>query len=276
MIESLTIDLSLIDTGLYLLTGAFAGFTAGLLGIGGGLIIVPVLYLIFSSQGYEQQHVMHMALATSLATIVVTSISSTLAHHKKRAVLWHIVLLLAPGICLGAWLGAAIASQLDTDILKPLFGVFELCVAFLMFTQLQSKQHHLTIKPANAFFGGNIIGGLSAIVGIGGGTLTVPFLHWHNINIKNAVATSAACGFPIAIFGTASYVVNGWQIVTTASISEHGLLGYVQLTAFAIIAIGSFLFAPLGAKLAHQFSDIKLKKVFSLFLLAMGIKMLLD
>jgi len=265
------LDITLIDATLYCLTGAFAGFSAGLLGIGGGLIIVPVLFFIFSSQHLEQQHLMHMALATSLATIIITSISSTLAHHKKKAVLWPVVFLLTPGIGLGSWFGASFAAQLDTSTLKPIFGIFEIFVAVLMFSQYQSKQHQLTIKTVNGFIGGNIIGSISAVVGIGGGTLTVPFLHWHKINIKNAIATSAACGLPIAAFATASYVYNGWDLPHT----QQNMFGFVQLDAFLFIAAVSFLFAPFGAMFAHSISDILLKKIFSIFLLLLGIKMLL-
>ena len=198
-----------IDVILYLLTGGFAGFVAGLLGVGGGLIIVPVLYFIFLSQGFESQHLMHMALATSLATIIVTSISSSLAHHKKHAVLWKIVLLLAPGICIGAWIGGALAAEMNTEMLKPIFGCFELLVAIHLLSNLQTKQHELSIEPIKAYIGGFLIGNISAIVGIGGGTLTVPFLHWHKIAIRNAIATSAACGFPIALVATASFVYAG-------------------------------------------------------------------
>jgi uncharacterized membrane protein YfcA len=273
--DSTLIDSNLIEILLYILTGAFAGFSAGLLGIGGGLIIVPVLYFIFSTQGYEQQHLMHIALATSLATIVITSISSTLAHQRKRAVLWPVVLLLTPGIALGAWIGASFAAQLDTAILKPVFGVFEIFVALLLFSNYQSKQHKLAIKTVNGFIGGSIIGGISSIVGIGGGTLTVPFLNWHKINIKNAIATSAACGLPIAVFATASYIFNGWNFTDDAANTTKTLVGYVHIQAFAVIAISSFLFAPLGAKLAHSISDRLLKKVFSIFLLLLGLKMLL-
>jgi uncharacterized membrane protein YfcA len=275
----------------YLLTGAFAGFFAGLLGIGGGLIIVPVLYFIFSSQGYDQQHVMHMALATSLATIIITSISSTYAHNKKHAVLWKVVLLLAPGICLGAWFGAIFATYINTPFLKSFFGVFELFVAALMFNSARNQQNNETntiqqkniIKPARAFFGGNFIGFLSAIVGIGGGTLTVPFLNWHNINIKNAVASSAACGFPIAAIGTLSYIVSGWSLNLVPQIVNSELnnilptltFGYLQLNAFLLIALSSFIFAPLGARASHKLSDISLKKVFSVFLFFLGLRMLL-
>ncbi len=265
------LEINLIDAILYCLTGAFVGFAAGLLGIGGGLIIVPVLYFIFSSQNFDPQHLMHMALATSLATIIITSISSTLAHHKKHAVLWPIVLLLTPGIGLGSWFGASYAAQLDTSTLKPIFGIFEIFVAFLMFSQYQSKQHQLTIKKMNGFIGGNIIGSISAIVGIGGGSLTVPFLHWHKINIKNAIATSAACGLPIAIFATASYIYNGWDIPST----RQNVFGFVQLDAFLLIAASSFILAPFGAKYAHQIPGAALKKIFSVFLLLLGLKMLL-
>ncbi|MBL4711727.1 MAG: sulfite exporter TauE/SafE family protein, partial [Gammaproteobacteria bacterium] len=177
-----------------------------------------------------------------------------------------------PGICLGAWFGANIATQLDTDTLKPLFGIFELGVAVLMFSHYQSKQHHATIKTINAVIGGSFIGTISAIVGIGGGTLTVPFLHGHNINIKNAIATSAACGLPIAIFATASYIYSGMN--TSITSVQQNMFGFVQLHAFVIIAISSFICAPLGAKLTHKISDILLKKVFSILLLALGLKML--
>jgi len=278
LLETL-LEANIIEISLYVLTGVFAGFSAGLLGIGGGLIIVPILYFAFSTQGYEQQHLMHMALATSLATIIITSISSTLAHHKKRAVLWHIVLLLTPGIAIGAWLGADFATQLDSETLKPLFGIFEIFVAVLMFSQHQSKQHQLTIKTTNGLIGGGIIGSISAIVGIGGGTLTVPFLHWHKINMKNAIATSAACGLPIAVFATASYIFSGESLMEDTQFSlqtrSQNMFGFVHLHAFLFIAAASFLSAPLGAKLAHSISDVLLKKIFALFLLILGVKMLL-
>jgi uncharacterized membrane protein YfcA len=267
--------LDLTSVLLYLLTGCFAGFSAGLLGIGGGLIIVPVLFFVFSSQGYESEALMHMALATSLATIITTSISSTLAHHKKRAVLWPVFFSLAPALCAGAWLGAMLASKMDTAVLKPVFGIFELFVAALMLSQYQSRRHQLRIRPANAIIGGGIIGSLSAIIGIGGGTLTVPFLHWHNIDIKHAVATSAACGLPIAIFATASYVISGWQLPAEFAETQNSL-GYVQLDAFFFIALSSFIFAPLGARTAHRLSSKNLKKTFALLLLALGLKMLLS
>ncbi len=263
---------------LYLLTGSFAGFSAGLLGIGGGLIIVPALFFIFSLQPYDTQYVMHMALATSLATIITTSISSTLAHHKKRAVLWPVVIILSPGICAGAWLGAHLASQLEVTILKPAFGLFELFVAALMLNPKQNKpdthrQHPITIKPLNAISGGGFIGMLSAMVGIGGGTLTVPFLHWHHVAIKKAIATSAACGLPIALFATASYLYSSLQLTEKTLSSSHSF-GFIQLDAFFLIAVSSFIFAPVGANTAHKLHGKHLRQIFAGVLILLGLKML--
>jgi len=262
-------DLGLVSSTLYLLTGAFAGFTAGLLGVGGGLIIVPVLYFIFSAQGYEQQYLMHMALTTSLATIVITSLSSTLAHHKKHAVLWPLVLLLSPGIIIGSWFGGKFASDLDSEILGSVFAVFELLVAINLLLKKQSTRHQTKINKVVATSGGIVIGFISTIVGIGGGTMTVPFLHWFNVPMRNAVATSAACGFPIALFGTLSFIYasRGLQVSSAPSI------GYLQLYALMIIASCSFVFAPLGARLAHSVSEKTLRMVFALILLTLSITM---
>ena len=260
----------MIEAILYLATGIFAGLASGLLGVGGGLIIVPVLFFIFSAQNLPAEHIMHMALATSLATIIVTSISSTHAHHKKQAVLWPIFLLLAPGICLGAWLGGLAASEIKTDILKPAFGIFELLVAALLLWNKQSLQHKISINKIKSAIGGFVIGMASAIVGIGGGSLTVPFLNWHNISMRNAVATSAACGLPIAVFGAASFVYAGWLINDL----PEKTLGYVHLPAFGLIIITSFLFAPVGAKLAHRLPEQALKKGFAIFLMLIGLKMI--
>lgn len=255
---------------LYLLTGAAAGLSAGLLGIGGGLIIVPILYFIFNQQPLPPQHVMHMALATSLATIIVTSIASAWAHHKRNAVLWPIVFNLSPGIIIGAWLGATFASKLSSDVLRPVFGVFELLVAVHLLINYKPAAHTTSIPRIRSISGGVVIGSLSSIVGIGGGTLTVPFLLWHNISIKNAVASSAACGFPIAVAGTAAYVISGWNVAALPG----NTLGYVNLSAFALIIITSMITAPAGASLAHRLPEKTLRLSFALFLLALSLKML--
>jgi len=264
-------ELNLIEIGTYVFTGACAGFAAGLLGIGGGLIIVPVLFFIFSAQGHETQYLMQMALSTSLATIVITSISSTRAHHKKQAVIWPLVFLLTPGIIVGAWFGGLFASAINSDNLKSFFAVFEFAVAINLLLKKQPAQHNTTIEKTVAATGGTIIGFVSTIVGIGGGTMTVPFLHWFNVPMRKAVATSAACGFPIALIGTLSYIYASYYISFRDSLS----IGYLQVDAFLFIAGSSFLFAPLGAKTAHSISEKALRRNFSFILFILGFIMLL-
>lgn len=257
---------------LYMVTGAFVGIASGLLGVGGGIIIVPVLYFVFTAQGLPQAHVMHMALATSLATIIITSISSVIAHQRKNAVLWPVVFRITPGICIGAWFGGIFASELTTGILKPAFGVFELLVALYMLSNYKPKAHITTINMPKILGGGLLIGSISSLAGIGGGTMTVPFLCWHNISIKNAVATSAAIGLPIATIGTAAYVYSSWSLADLPPWN----IGYVHLTAFVFIIITSFMTAPVGAMLAHRLPDKSLKKVFAVFILLVSLKMLFD
>jgi len=264
-------ELQLFEIIAYILTGACAGFAAGLLGVGGGLIIVPVLFFIFATQGHETQHLMQMALATSLATIVFTSISSMRAHHKKQAVLWPVVFMLSPGIILGAWFGGLFASTVNSDDLRAFFSVFEFAVAINLLLKKQPAQHNVAIKKTVAAAGGSIIGFVSTIVGIGGGTMTVPFLHWFNISMRNAVATSAACGFPIALFGTFSYVYASYDLPLDSTYS----IGYLQLDALLFIASSSFLIAPLGAKVAHSISEKALRLSFALLLFLLGFIMLL-
>ena len=253
-----------------MLTGAFAGFAAGLLGIGGGLIIVPVLFFVFAGNGYESQHLMQMALTTSLATIVTTSISSTWAHHRRKAVLWPLVFLLSPGIILGAALGGVFASSINSDSLRLFFAVFEFTVATNMLLNLQPAKQDKGLQKTAAISGGLSIGFISTIVGIGGGTMTVPFLHWFNISMRNAVATSAACGFPIALIGTLSFIFTSYDL----SFSSTHSLGYLQYDAFLFVAVSSFLVAPLGAKVAHSVSEKTLRLSFAFILFTLGLIML--
>lgn len=262
----------LIEVCIYLLTGAFAGFAAGLLGIGGGLIIVPVLFFIFSAQGYETQHLMQMALTTSLATIITTSISSTRAHHKKHAVLWPLVFLLSPGIIIGAALGGVFASSINSDSLRSFFAFFELAVAINLLLKKQPAQHNTGINKATAVTGGGIIGFISTLVGIGGGTMTVPFLHWFNVSMRNAVATSAACGFPIALIGTLSFIFVSYDHTFSTPYS----VGYLKYDAFLFVAASSFLTAPLGARLAHRISEQTLRLSFAFLLFVLAIIMFLQ
>ncbi len=256
---------------VYLLVGAFAGLIAGLLGVGGGLIIVPVLVFVFQGQSVAAEVMVHLAIGTSLATIVVTSISSMRAHHRHGAVKWPVFRQLVPGIVVGALAGAAIAGLLPTKVLRTWFGIFELLVAVQIGFNFGVAPHRRLPGAAGMHLAGGIIGAVSSVVGIGGGTLTVPFLTWCNISIRQAVATSSACGLPIAIAGAIGFIATGW--------SEAGLpewsSGYVYWPAFAGVAAASLLFAPLGAKLTHTLPVNVLRRFFAVFLAVLGVRMLI-
>jgi len=254
----------------YLVTGAAAGLAAGLLGVGGGLIIVPVLVFAFLQQGMHADVVVHMAVGTSLATIIFTSISSVSAHHKRGAVLWPLVWQLSPGIVVGSLLGALIAKQMSSDNLRIFFGIFELLVAIQMALQVKPKPHRPLPGRLTMAFAGGIIGSVSAIVGIGGGTMTVPFLVWSQVAMKNAVATSSACGLPIAVAGAVGFVLTGWQDVHLPEYSS----GYIYWPAFIAIVIASVSLAPLGARLAHHLPALVLKRLFAILLAGLGLRML--
>jgi uncharacterized membrane protein YfcA len=254
----------------YLSLGAFAGTLAGLLGVGGGLVIVPVLILLFKEQGFSHQVLVHLAIGTSLATIVFTSLSSVWAHHHRRAVLWPEFWQLTPGIVIGALTGAIIAKLIPGADLRTIFGIFELIVAVQMGLNLKPDARRQLPSAMGMGLAGGVIGTVSAIVGIGGGTMSVPFLTWCNVAMQKAVATSAACGLPIAIAGAIGFVVAGWGEAGLPSLSS----GYLYWPAFAGIVAASVLFAPLGARLAHALPGAMLKKVFALFIGMLGIRML--
>jgi len=257
--------------GASLILGTFSGLLAGLFGIGGGLIIVPILVSLFSIQQIimpEQQ--MIFAIATSLATIIFTASSSVFAHHRQGNVLWAKVARLTPGIILGAALGAMIADEISADNLRFIFIAYLTYVAFKMALQLKPREGLVkkNIKSLDYAAGGGI-GLLSSILGIGGGTLTVPFLVTCQIPMKNAVAISSACGLPIAFAATVSYIFLGLQQPQLPVWS----LGYIYLPAFSGIVICSVLTAPLGAKLASKLPATKLKRYFSIMLFIMAVKM---
>ncbi len=257
---------------LYLVLGAFAGVMAGLLGVGGGLIIVPILAWIFHGQQISDAIVMHLAIGTSLATIIVTSLSSIRAHHRRGAVLWPVVWQLTPGIIIGAWLGSVVADLLSSVALTKIFAVFVLMVAAQIAFGAKPAPHRGLPDTSGMVATGGVIGAISAIVGIGGGSLTVPFLTWCNTPIRQSVATSAACGLPIALAGSIGFIVTGFNAVGLPAWS----LGYVYGPALVGIVIASVFSAPLGAKLAHTLPTEILKKVFAVFLALVGTKMLLS
>jgi uncharacterized membrane protein YfcA len=257
---------------IYLALGACAGLLAGLLGVGGGLVIVAALAWLLPLQGVPADQVMHVALATSLASIVLTGLSSARAHAKRGSVLWPSVWTLVPGLMLGAIAGAIFASALASDSLRWCVAGFCLIAG----TQLAFG----TPRPARArsdapcspglAAAGLGIGGLSAVVCIGGGSLTVPLLVWLGVSPVRAVATSSACGVAIGVASAVSYA---WM--TPPQQSLPGSLGYVYLPAALGIALASVLVAPLGARLAHRLSGPSLKRVFAGFLYLVGCSLLL-
>jgi uncharacterized membrane protein YfcA len=259
------------EFALYLATGTVTGVFSGLFGVGGGLIIVPMLSFIFAGHGFPGEHVMHMALGTSLATIVFTSISSARAHHGRGGVDWVAVRRLVPGVVFGTLLGAWLASQMQTTWLKGLFVIFEFYVGtqlLLEFCPNPSGRH-----PGSGlmFSAGSVIGAFSSLVGIGGGTLSVPFLVCYNYPMRQAVGTASAIGLPIAISASAGYLLTGLQAEGLPPMSA----GFVYLPALAGIALASVLTAPVGAWLAHRLPTGLLIKLFALLLYAVGTKMAL-
>ncbi|MEE9494164.1 MAG: sulfite exporter TauE/SafE family protein [Gammaproteobacteria bacterium] len=255
---------------IYLLTGCFAGFIAGLLGVGGGLIIVPALAWVFVAEGFPSQIVMHMAIGTSLATIVITSLSSTFAHHRRGSVRWPEMRRLTLGILAGAWLGSLMADRMSGTMLAGFFGFFECFVAIQMYFSLGVSSHSQSPTRLASLIGGLVIGTVSAVLGIGGGTLTVPFLIWHQVSMREAVATSAACGLPIALMGALGFVYTGLD----TPVLPAGSTGYLYWPAFVAIVTTSVLMAPFGARLAHRLPQQILRKVFAVFLACLGVVML--
>jgi uncharacterized membrane protein YfcA len=255
---------------VYLACGAVAGILAGLLGVGGGLVIVPMLVFIFLWQGMPAELVQIMALGTSLASIVITSIASFRAHDKRGAVRWDIWRAITPGLLIGTFGGGFLAAALPVTFLRAFFVCFLYYVAVQMFLDFKPKASRQLPGMPGMYGVGGIIGVVSSLVGIGGGTVSVPFMTYCNVPMHTAVGTSAALGFPIAVAGTLSYIWNGLSVPGLPPYS----LGYVSLTALAGIAAASYCTAPLGAKLSHALPVSKLKRFFAVFLCCIATRML--
>lgn len=254
----------------YPLLGAFVGFSAGLLGIGGGGTMVPVLTTLFIAQGFPMDKVVHMALGTSMAAIVMTSISSMRAHHQHGAVRWDVVRVIAPGIILGTFGATFIAARLPSEPLAIFFSVFMLIMAVQMILNVKPKPHRDLPGTAGMAGAGVAIGGVSALVAIGGGSLSVPFMTWCNVRIQIAIGTAAAIGLPIALAGTAGYIVNGWGVQGTPPLT----VGFIYLPALVLMTVVSAYMAPVGARMAHRLPVATLKKVFAVLFVLLSLKML--
>jgi uncharacterized protein len=254
-----------------LVLGAFTGFLAGLLGIGGGMLMVPFLTLLLSQRGVDAGLAVKMAIATSMATILFTSISSVRAHHRRGAVRWPLVRGMAPGIILGGLLaGAGVFALVKGQGLALFFAVFVGFSATQMLIDKKPKPTRQMPGTLGQGAAGTGIGFLSGLVGAGGGFISVPFMAWCNVPIHQAVATSAALGFPIALANTAGYVIGGWRLPAPL----QGAFGYLYLPALVVIALASVVMAPVGARAAHAMDVRQLKRVFALLLYLLAAYML--
>lgn len=256
---------------IYAAAGALSGLVAGLFGLGGGVVMVPVLLFVFALQAVPEAVQMHMAVASSLAVITVTAISSARAHHRLGSVLWPVLVRMLGGIVLGALLAAWLANHLPSAVLQNVFAVFLLALAVRVGLRLEPPVGDRLPGAAGLFAAGGVIGALSALVGVGGGTLSVPFLRWCGVAMKRAVGTSAACGLPIALAGAAGFMVTGMGHPEVPAWST----GYVHWPAVLGLAATSVWFAPLGARLSHRLPAAVLERLFAALLAVVALRLLL-
>lgn len=252
-----------------LFVGACTGLLAGMLGIGGGMVMVPFMTLYLDYKGFAADAVIKVAIATSLASILFTSVSNVRAQHRRGAVRWDLVRAMSPGIVVGSLIGSHFASSLPAGWLALVFSVFIAVMSTRMLRQNKPAAEGALPGGSGLTVAGGLIGGASALVGAGGAFITTPFLVKRNIPIHAAVGTSAACGFPVALAGTAGYVLAGWSEPLPAS-----TLGYVYLPGLLIVSAASMFTAPIGVRIAHATSGGGLKRFFSLMLYALSVYML--
>lgn len=257
---------------LYIALGGFVGFMGGLLGVGGGGILVPLLASIFVYQGIGGDDVVHLSLGTSLMCMIISSTASVRAHAARDAVVWKVVVGMAPGIILGALLSSQIAANLNSAYIALFFALFMALVAVQMFVNWKPKPSLKPVTVGGLLAIGTAIGSISALAAVGGGFLTVTYLNYKNIGMKRAVGTSAAIGFPIAIAGTIGYMISGWS----KTLNDPYTIGFIYLPAFFAIAIASSIAAPYGARWSHRLPEAYLKKIFAVISLILSLKMLLS
>ena len=255
---------------VYLAIGAIVGFLAGLLGIGGGMVMVPMLVFVFTAKGFPPEHMMHLALATSMGTILFTSLSSVRAHHRHGAVDWDVTKAMAPGVIVGGLLATLVAAYIPSRPLAIFFTGFMFYAALQMFLEVKPKPSRQLPGAPGLFGAGAVIGGFSSVLAAGGAFLTIPFLARCNVPLKRAIGTAAAVGFPIAAGGTAGYIANGWRV---PGLPEYNL-GFIHVPALLLIVAASMPLAPVGARLAHRLPVKRLRVAFALMLLAPAARML--
>lgn len=246
--------------------GAIAGLISGLFGVGGGAVIVPMLIFAFAAQGIDAEVATHLAIGTSLATICFTSLSSIYTHHQKGAIRWDLVKTMTPAILFGSWLGGIFAISLQGGLLQILFGGFMVAVALQLLLYTPAVGARSLPGVIGTSIAGSIIGGISALFGIGGGTLSTPFLSFCGVKIHQAVGTAAAIGFPIALAATYVYMAAD----VGGLIMPDGSFGYVFAPAWLGIVVASIPFARLGAKIAHRANEKVLRIAFGCMMLLLG------
>jgi uncharacterized membrane protein YfcA len=255
----------------YVLIGLLAGFLAGLLGIGGGLVFVPALVVLFSAQEFSETVIMPLALGTSLAAIVFTSLSSAAAHHARRAVNWQALRGMTPGVVSGAFLSAAIAAHVPSTWLKLVFAVYAALAATQLLCDLKPLAPRSLPGRAGLIAAGCVVGGVSGLAGAGGAVTCIPLLVWWSIPARSAIGTAAAIGIPVSVGGTAGYIVGGWPLESLPAAS----LGFVYLPALILMVAASMLTAPVGARVSHALPVPALQKLLATVLYAITVRMLL-
>jgi uncharacterized protein len=257
---------------LYMVLGTFAGFMSGLLGLGGGGILVPLLASIFIYQGMNIDNVVHLALGTSLTCMIISATASMRAHAARGSVEWQVVRGMAPGIIVGAFLASQFAVNIHPTYIAIFFALFMLLVAAQMFIKWQPTPSQKPISFRGLILTGAGIGSISALTAVGGGFLTVTYLIYKNVNMKRAIGTSAAIGLPIAIAGACGYMISGWS----KTLNTPYTFGYIYVPAFLAISISSFIAVSYGARCSQRLPEAHLKIIFAIISLALSIKMLIQ
>lgn len=255
----------------YLLLGASVGFLGGLFGIGGGTVLVPVLLLLFDAQHFPDQYQLHLALGTSMATIIFTALASLTKHHQHGAVNWSVVRTITPGILLGTALGTLLAASIPSHWLGLIFALFVYFAAAQILLDIRPATSRGLPGKAGIRLFGVFAGALSSLVSIGGGTVVIPFMLWSNLSLRQAIGTSAAISFPLSVGGTLGYILTGMSV---AGLPDHSL-GFVYLPALFWTALASVITAPLGARATHHMKIDMLRKLFAVLLLALASNLLL-
>jgi uncharacterized membrane protein YfcA len=262
----------ILQYGIYILLGTLAGTLSGLLGVGGGIIVIPAFLILFQSYGFSPEILMHCAAGTSLAAMIVTSGFAVFAHYRNGAQFGKVLYKMIPGLIIGTALGSIAGFYINSQVLRSLFGLFLIWVAFKEFFIKRAIREPSQKLPATrvVFSGASGIGIFSGLLGIGGGTMIVPFLEYIGIPIRRAISISTVCGLVIAVIGTISFILVGFN---QPNLPPHSL-GFVYLPAALGVSIGSPLFAFLGTYLHHRIKVTLLKRLFSIFVLIVGIKLL--